>query len=73
MNEKRIMNSAETQLWDEKIWNERKNSFFVRTSLLMIDTAPGHKTDQKKLKFRNTSTTLAILLGCLMKKLRSST
>ncbi|KAF1740098.1 hypothetical protein MXB_2839, partial [Myxobolus squamalis] len=60
-NEKDTMNSAEMQLWAEKIWNKKKNSFFMQKSILIIDDAPGHKTDEKKVKFRKTSTTLAMI------------
>ncbi|KAF1741669.1 LOW QUALITY PROTEIN: hypothetical protein MXB_1933 [Myxobolus squamalis] len=33
----------------------------------MIDAAPGHKNYETKLKFRNTGTTLAMILGVLTK------
>ncbi|KAF1740438.1 hypothetical protein MXB_2556 [Myxobolus squamalis] len=43
VNEKSTMNYTETQLWAQK-------------SLLMMDAAPIHKTDQTELKFTNTGT-----------------
>lgn len=69
-NEKATMNSAETQLWADKIWNKRKNSFFIRKSLLMIDAAPGHRTDDVKDKFKKTGTALAMIPGGLTKILQ---
>ena len=40
-NEKSCMNSTETQLWAEKVWNKQKGSFFNKKCLLMLDAAPG--------------------------------
>lgn len=69
-NEKATMNSTETQLWAEKVWNKRKESFFARKSLLMIDAAPGHKTDETKEKFKKMGTTLAMIPEGLTKILQ---
>ncbi|KAF1741298.1 hypothetical protein MXB_3877 [Myxobolus squamalis] len=48
-------------LWVEKICNKRKNSFFVQNFLLMID--------EKKSKFSNSGTVIAMIPESLMKHL----
>lgn len=69
-NEKSCMNGIETQIWAEKIWNKRKNSFFDKRCLLMLDAAPGHKTEPVLDKFKKLNTTVAMIPGGLTKKLQ---
>ena len=44
------MTATETLLWHEDVWMKRKSVMFNRKSLLMLDSAPGHKTDDVKNK-----------------------
>lgn len=69
-NETSSMTAAETVLWQNKVWIKRPNSLFDRRSLLMLDSAPGHKTAEVKAKFRENGTTLAMIPGGLTKKLQ---
>jgi len=69
-NDKSSMTSAEIQLWIDKVWKKRKNSFFDKKSLLMLDSAPGHKTNDVKAKFKREGTTIAMIPGGLTKKLQ---
>lgn len=69
-NEKSCMNSTETQLWAEKVWNKRKGSFFNKKCLLMLDAAPGHKTASTLSKFKTLATTVAMIPSGLTKKLQ---
>lgn len=69
-NSKSCMDSVETQLWAEKIWNKRKNTFFDKKGLLILDSAPGHKKDTTLDKFKKMKTTIAMIPGGLTKKLQ---
>lgn len=69
-NEKSCMTSVETQLWHEKVWLRRKNLLFHRKSLLMLDSAPGHRTDDVKNKFASSGTLIAMIPGGLTKNLQ---
>ena len=69
-NEKSCMTSSETQLWHSKVWLKRKMSLFHRNSLLMLDSAPGHRTDEVKSKFSASGTLIAMIPGGLTKKLQ---
>lgn len=69
-NEKSCMNSSETLLWHDKIWMKRKMAIFKRKSLLMLDAAPGHRTDEVKSKFASAGTLIAMIPGGLTKKLQ---
>ena len=69
-NEKSCMTASETLLWHEAIWMKRKNVMFNRKSLLMLDGAPGHKTDNVKEKFHRSGTLMAMIPGGLTKKLQ---
>lgn len=69
-NEKSCMTSSETQLWHAKVWMKRKMAMFHRKSVLMLDSAPGHRTDEAKLKFSSGGTLIAMIPGGLTKKLQ---
>ena len=69
-NEKGWMGSAEIELWIERVWNKRSGSFFNKKSLLMLDAAPGHKTDSVKNKLKQCQTIPAMIPGGLTKKVQ---
>lgn len=69
-NEKACMNAVETLLWHDKIWMKRKYVMFNRKSLLMLDSAPGHRTDDVKNKLKQSGTLPAMIPGGLTKKLQ---
>lgn len=69
-NEKSSMTSSETILWHNKIWLKRRNILFHQKSMLMLDSAPGHKTDEVKKKFKDHGTLMAMIPGGLTKKLQ---
>lgn len=69
-NEKSQMTSLETQLWHQRVWMKRRMAFFIRKSLLMLDSAPGHRTDEVKSKFFESGTMMAMIPGGLTKILQ---
>lgn len=69
-NEKSCMTSSETLLWFEKVWLRRRMAIFNPKSLLMLDSAPGHRTAEVKSKFVANGTLMAMIPGGLTKKLQ---
>jgi len=63
------MTATET-LWHEAVWMKRKSVIFSRKSLLMLDSAPDHKTDDVKNKFHPSGTLMAMIPIGLPKKLQ---
>ena len=69
-NEKGWMSGAEMELWISKVWSKRPNSFFKRKSILILDAAPGHKTETIKKKLKQQQTAVAIIPGGLTSQLQ---
>ena len=54
-------------LMTDKVWKKRKNSFFNKNSLLKLDAASVHKTNDVKDKFKGERTTIAMIPDGLTK------
>ena len=68
-NEKGWMNQDMVKIWINKVWIQRKSSFFKPKSLLVLDSAPSHRTDEIKSLIKKHSE-IAMILGGLTKKLQ---
>jgi hypothetical protein len=55
--------------WIDEVWRRRPHSFFTSASLLIVDSAKAHLTEEVKTKFRSSSR-LAVIPGGLTKILQ---